>query len=496
MSAYQELHRRFERHYVLRSSADMLEWDAQALMPENSGELRAAQLGTLRVLAHQAIVAPEVAEWLSEAESAPPEGEWERANVAAMRRAWVHAASVPSDLVEARTRAVSGCELAWRSARKRDDFASLLPRLREVLNLTRQLAQAKAPALGVSVYDALIDEYEPGVREAFLTPLFARLERELPPLVEAILEKQARRPAPAPLGGPFPVAEQAALGRFLAGRIGFDFTRGRMDVSAHPFCGGAAEDVRITTRYDERDFLSSVMGTVHETGHALYESGLPRAWVRQPVGHAIGMAMHESQSLIVEMQAARTPQFLGYLAGVAREQFGADPAVLSAENLIAHALRVERGLIRVDADEATYPLHVIVRFRIERALLSGDLDLADLPAAFREGMQELVGTSSPTDRDGCLQDVHWPSGAFGYFPSYTLGAMAAAQLFAAALRQHPQIHAELGRGELESLRGFLRSNVHELGSRFDTNTVLARATGSVLDAGPLLAHLRARYLGE
>lgn len=492
MSAYQELHRRFERHYLLRSSADMLEWDAQALMPEHSGDLRAAQLGTLRVLAHEAIAAPDVADWLGEAEAAPPADAWERANLVAMRRAWVHAAAVPSDLVEARARAVSACELAWRTARKNDDFAALLPQLREVLELTRQVGQAKAPALGVGLYDALIDEYEPGVREAFLTPLFARLEAELPALIDAIVDRQAREPAVPELRGPFAVDKQAALGRFLAARLGFDFTRGRMDVSAHPFCGGAAEDVRITTRYDERDFLSSVMGTVHETGHALYEAGLPRAWARQPVGHAIGMAMHESQSLIVEMQAARSRQFLGYLAEVASTHLDTP---IDANVLARHALRVERGLIRVDADEATYPLHVIVRFRIEQALLSGDLALADLPGAFREGMQKLVGTSSKTDRDGCLQDVHWPSGAFGYFPSYTLGAMAAAQLFAAAVRQHPQIHDELARGELTSLRGFLRTHVHEQGSRFDTNTVLERATGSALDPTALLTHLRTRYLG-
>lgn len=491
MTAYQRLHDRFEHHFLLRSSADMLEWDAQALMPEGSGDLRAAQLATLRVVAHQAIATPEVAEWLAEAEAAPPEDPWQRANVVAMRRSWVHAAAVPSDLVEARTRAVSACELAWRGARKRDDFASLLPKLREVLNLTRRVGEAKAQALGVSLYDALIDEFEPGVREAFLTPLFARLEAALPSLVSEILEAQSRAPAPRSLGGPFPVERQTALGRLLAERLGFDFTRGRMDVSAHPFCGGNPEDVRITTRYDERDFLSSVMGTVHETGHALYEAGLPRAWSRQPVGQAIGMAMHESQSLIVEMQAARSEPFLRYLAEVASTELG---CAIDADDLIGHALHVERGLIRVDADEATYPLHVIARFRIERALFSGELDVADLPGAFREQTQKLIGISASSDRDGCLQDVHWPSGAFGYFPSYTLGAIAAAQLFAAAVRQHPSIPGELGRGELTSLRGFLRTHVHEQGSRFDTNTVLERATGSALNADALLAHLRARYL--
>jgi carboxypeptidase Taq len=491
MSTYLDLAARFERHYLLRSAADMLEWDAQTLMPAGSGDLRAAQLGTLRVLAHEAIAAPAVADLLSAAEASPPEGEWERANVASMRREWVHAAAVPSDLVDARTRAASACELAWRTARKDDDFASLLPKLREILNLTRQMGQAKSAALGTSVYDALIDEYEPGVREAFLTPLFARLETDLPPLVERILEAQRALPPAAPLGGPFPVAQQAALGRVLAGRIGFDFTRGRMDVSVHPFCGGASEDVRITTRYDERDFLSSVMGTVHESGHAMYEANLPRAWVRQPVGHAIGMAMHESQSLIIEMQASRTREFLGYLAGIASEHFG---VALSAADLTRHALHVERGLIRVDADEATYPLHVIVRYRLERALLGGDLDVADLPGAFRDAMERIVGVRPDTDRNGCLQDVHWPSGAFGYFPSYTLGAMAAAQLFAAAKQQFPAIPDELSRGEFTSLQSFLRTHVHEMGSRYDTNTVLEKATGKKLGAESLLAHLHARYL--
>ena len=493
MAVYEELERLFERHYLLRSSADMLEWDAQALMPEGSGDLRAAQLGTLRVLAHEAIANAEVTALLDASEAALPDGEWERANVAAMRREWVHATAVPGELVDARTRACSACELAWRAARKADDFAALLPHLREVLNLTRQMGQAKAERLGTGVYDALIDEFEPGVREASLIPLFERLQRELPPLVDQIVEQQRRLP-PAPLlGGPFPIEKQVALGRDLAARVGFDFRRGRMDVSAHPFCGGAPEDVRMTTRYDERDFLSSVMSTIHESGHALYEAGLPRAWVRQPVGRAIGMAMHESQSLCLEMQAARSPEFLRFVAGLATRYLG---VTCTAETLTRHALHVERGLIRVDADEATYPLHVVVRFELERALVSGELDVADLPGAFRDAMERIVGIRPASDRDGCLQDVHWPSGAFGYFPSYTLGAMAAAQLFAAAKRDHPMIPSELSRGEFGSLREFLRAHVHAFGSRETTNEVLERATGAPLGAERLLSHLRARYLGS
>jgi carboxypeptidase Taq len=494
MTSYRLLVQRFDRHYLLRSSANVLEWDAQAMMPDGGGDLRAAQLGTLRLLAHEAIATPDMEELLTKAEASPPEDPWERANVASMRRAWVHAAAIPADLVEAHARAASGCELAWRAARRDDDFASLLPKLAEVVNLTRQVGQAKAAKMGLSAYDALADEYEQGAREALLAPLFARLERELPPLVDAIVAAQARGPRAPDLGGPFPVERQAALGRHLAERMGFDFTRGRLDVSAHPFCGGTPEDVRMTTRYDERSFLPSILGVIHETGHALYEMGLPRAWVRQPVGQAAGMGLHESQSLLMEMQAARSPEFLGYLSGVAAEELGVSPALLSAEALVLHAQRVERSLIRVDADEATYPLHVIVRFTLEQALLSGDLAVKDLPGAFRDRMERVVGIRPETDRDGCLQDVHWPSGAFGYFPSYTIGAIAAAQLFAAALVVHPAIPSELARGELGSVRAFAREHVHQHGSRYDTNTILQRATGRGLDVEALLRHLRRRYL--
>jgi carboxypeptidase Taq len=497
MSAYRELHRRFERHYMLRSSADLLEWDAQAMMPDGSGDLRAAQLGTLRLLAHEAIAAPDMVSLLGDADASPPVDDWERANLGAMRREWTHAAAVPADLVEARTRAASACELAWRNARRDDDFASLRPRLEEVVNLTRQVGQAKSSMMGLSVYDALADEYEPGAREAVLTPLFARLERELPPLVDGIVAAQASKPAgPTELVGPFPVERQAALGRHLAERMGFDFTRGRLDVSVHPFCGGAAEDVRMTTRYDERDFLTSVLGVVHETGHALYEMGLPRAWTRQPVGRVPGMGLHESQSLLMEMQAARTPELLGYLAGAAAQYLELPPEAISREALERHALGVGRTLIRVDADEATYPLHIVVRYSLERALVSGDLAVADLPGAFRDAMERIVGIRPTTDRDGCLQDVHWPSGAFGYFPSYTIGAIAAAQLFAAALAAHPEIPSELARGNLTPLRDYAREHVHQHGGRYDTNQILERATGRPLDADVLLRHLRRRYLGE
>ncbi len=493
--AYAELAARFERHHHLKSAADVLEWDTAVLMPPGAADLRGGQLAAVRVTAHEILASPRTKELLAAVDEGRLD-DWQRANVSLMRREHLHASALPDALVVARTKATTACELVWRGARKDADFARLAPYLDEVLRITREVAHAKAEALGVSPYEALVDEHEPGTRDSDLDALFAVLGAELPGLVSEILERQARLPAALPLGGPFLVEKQAALGRVLATRLGFDFDRGRLDVSTHPFCGGSPEDVRMTTRFDEADFLSSVMSTVHETGHALYELGLPRAWVRQPVGKAVGMAMHESQSLLVEMQACRSPEFLAYFAGLAREHLApASAAAFTPQNLARHALRVERGFIRVDADEATYPLHVLLRHRLERALISGDLKVSDLPGAWNDGMRELVGVVPPDDRLGCLQDIHWPSGSFGYFPSYTMGAVAASQLFRTATAQDPDIRPALARGDFAPLLAFLRANVHGEGSRWTTQELLARVTGTRLDAPGFLAHLRQRYLG-
>ena len=277
--------------------------------------------------------------------------------------------------------------------------------------------------------------------------------------------------------------------------VGFDFGHGRLDVSFHPFCGGVPEDVRITTRYDEADFLSGLMAVLHETGHAMYERGLPAKWRLQPVGEAGGMALHESQSLLIEMQAARSPAFIAFMAPLAREAFEAEGPAWEVDNLIRHYHRVERGLIRVDADEVTYPLHVILRFRLERALIAGDLALDELPGAWNDGMESLLGVMPPDDSQGCLQDIHWYDGAWGYFPTYTLGALAAAQFFDAARRDLPEIPEALARGDFAPLMTWLREKVHGAAARLSSDALLEEATGRPLDPEVFKAHLRARYLG-
>jgi carboxypeptidase Taq len=278
--------------------------------------------------------------------------------------------------------------------------------------------------------------------------------------------------------------------------LGFDFNHGRLDVSLHPFTGGASGDQRITTRYSDVDFMTSLMGTIHETGHALYEQHLPKAWRHQPVGNSRGMVVHESQSLLMEMQISRSKEFLSFAAPLMREVFGARPEdeAWQPEALFRLHTRVSRSLIRTEADEITYPAHIILRYRLERALIAGDLPLRDLPGAWNDGLKTLLGIAPPDDRLGCLQDIHWYDGAFGYFPTYTLGAMTAAQLFDAARKVIPALPAAIGRGEFKPLVDWLSENVHGNASYLTSRELLTAATGRPLDPAIFKAHLKARYL--
>jgi carboxypeptidase Taq len=491
---YAELERRFARLSAVHRASAILNWDRSAMMPDGASEDRADQLATLSVIAHGMISATDMPELLERAAEMDGLDPWRAANLREMRRTWVHESALPADLVEARTRATSACEMVWREARKNADFKSLIPTLGEVLTIMRRVGEAKAAALGTSLYDALLDEFEPGGRAARIDALFAELGGFLPDLLARVLEHQRREQPPLPLDGPFPVDRQRQLGEALIRLIGFDFRHGRLDVSAHPFTGGTPDDVRITTRYDEADFARALMGVLHETGHGLYEAGLPRDWRRQPVGQARGMVLHESQSLLMEMQACRSDAFIAFAAPRMREAFGKSGPAWTADNIHQIYTRVAPGFIRVDADEVTYPLHIMLRYRLERAMLADDLPLADLPAAWNAGMRELLGIAPPDDALGCLQDIHWPDGGWGYFPTYTLGALAAAQLFAAARQAHPDLMPAIGRGDFSILLSWLRANVHAKGSLLATDAVLAEATGASLGTAAFKRHLESRYL--
>jgi len=496
MSPYTDLEARFHRLQALRNALGILHWDMATMMPPGGAEARAEQLAALNVVCHGMLTEPVMGDLLDHAEGGAANlDEWQRANLREMRRQWVHATALDAKLVEALSKACSASEQVWRDARPKGDFAMQLPALTEVLRLVRESAAAKSERLGVGAYDALLDEYEPGGRSADIDGVFDDLAAFLPGLLARVLEHQARRPAPLDLPGPFPVEKQRNLGERVMRAMGFEFEHGRLDTSLHPFCGGMPDDVRITTRYAEDDFASAVMGVIHETGHALYERGLPRQWRHQPVGQARGMSLHESQSLLMEMQACRSAPFIAFLAPLAREAFGGSGPAWEAENFQRVYTRVTPDFIRVEADEVTYPAHVILRYRLEKALIGGDMQLTDLPAAWNEGMKKLLGIVPPSDREGCLQDIHWYDGAWGYFPTYTLGAMAAAQLYDAACRELPDIPGHIGRGDFRPLLRWLRAKVHGLASSLSTDAIIRGATGRPLDPAIFKAHLERRYLG-
>ncbi|MBX5471326.1 MAG: carboxypeptidase M32 [Acetobacteraceae bacterium] len=494
--AYEYLCTQFRRVALLAETSAMLTWDAATMMPPGGAAARGEQLAELAGLSHEILTAPKVAESLAAAEAMPPENPWHAANLKLMRHAYNRAAALPRDLVEAQARANSACEKVWRTARKEADFALVRPHFEEVLRLTREAAAALSASLGLSPYDALMDGHQRGIGAAEVRPLFAQLEAFLRDAIREAEARQAQTAPPLSPAGPFPIPVQEALCRELAEQLGLDFTHARFDRSLHPFCGGIPSDVRITTRYEEADFSQALQAVLHEVGHALYEQNLPRDFARLPVGEAAGMAVHESQSLIIEMQAGRSDAFLGWLGPRLHAAFGGDAAVYAAENLARLWRRVSRGFIRVDADELTYPLHVILRFRLEEALIAGQLAVADLPAAWNEGMHSLLGITPPNDALGCLQDIHWYDGSFGYFPSYTLGAMAAAQLMAAVRAAVPELDVALAEGDFSPLLRWLREHVHSKGSLYSFHELLRQATGRPLETAAFEQHLKARYLGD
>lgn len=497
VTAYANLERQFARLSDVNGAAGILHWDAATMMPEGAAEARGDQLATLAAIGHDMTTDPRVAEWIAAAEAATGElSDWQRANLREMKRSYVHAAAVPGHLVEALSRASSSCEMTWRAARKASDFKAVAPKLKLVLDLTRETAQAKAEALGLTPYDALLDQYEPDGRAEDIDLLFGDLESVLPNLLGEVMEMQARRPRPVLPNGPFPIDKQREVGVGFMQTLGFDFTRGRLDVSAHPFCGGATDDVRLTTRYEDGDFSRALMGVLHETGHALYELGLPADWRRQPVGQARGMSVHESQSLLMEMLACRSRAFLTWATPRLRQTFGGSGPAWEVENLYRLYTRVRPDYIRVDADEVTYPAHVILRYHLERAMIDGALQIDDLPGAWNDGLQRMLGLTPPDDARGVLQDIHWYDGAFGYFPTYTLGAMTAAQLFRAACGEVAGLLDGIAGGDFRPLLGWLRENVHRHGSHLTTPELIVRATGESLGTKAFIDHLRGRYLED
>ena len=491
--AYEGLAATWQRLHHFGHLQALASWDRSALMPANGNTARANAMAEMDGLLHRIRTDPQLAANLDRAQGETLD-DFQRANLCEIRRDWRSANALPESLVQAQSLARARCEHAWRTQRPANDWAGFLENFRDVLKFAREQAQRLADHTGLKPYDALMDNYEPGMTGEILDPLFGDLQQWLPDLVRQVREKQARETVVAPVG-PFSRPAQHAIGLEVMTLLGFDFGSGRLDESAHPFCGGVPEDTRLTTRYREDGFVGSLWGIIHETGHGRYEQNLPRDWLGQPVAWARSAGIHESQSLSFEMQIGLSRAFVGLLAPRMVAHFGNQPA-FAPDNLHRWLTRVQPSFIRVDADELTYPLHVILRYRIERDLIEGRIEADDIPARWDAAMAALLDVDTRGNfTDGCMQDVHWGEGLFGYFPSYTLGAMYAAQWFATIRHATPDLDTRMAAGDLAPVFDWLRENIWRQGSRWSTAELVTRTTGGPLDPANYRRHLERRYLG-
>jgi carboxypeptidase Taq len=494
LSPYEQLEQEFRRLHAFRGALSLLRWDAAVMMPRGSADVRGEQLAALETEHHALLTTPKVARLIERAEAGSSQLEdWPLANLREMRRQRDHAIATPPSLIARLAKATARAEVFWVEARKANDYKIFAPHLEEVVHLVRDKAALLGQARGLAPYDALVDAFTPGISTADIDTIFKALSRKLPGLINQAIEVQADR-APIPLVGKFSVSRQRSLAMDVLKALGFPFDRGRLDESEHPFTEGVPGDIRVTTRFDANDLFSGLLGAVHETGHAMYDLGLPLKWRDQPVGRDRGLALEESQSLLFEMNLCRSRSFVKYLKPLLEKYLQVSGPEWSEDNLYRHLTRVKRSLIRMDADELTYPVHIMLRYELEKKILDGVLPVADLPEAWNANLEQRLNIRPANDVEGCLQDIHWAVGHFGYFPSYALGAVIAGQLNEALRAERPSLDAEIAAGQFGGVMDWLRDNVHGVGARLPVQELMQQATGKPLTASAYLRYLEAKYL--
>ncbi len=491
---YQQLEEEFRRLHAFRGALATLRWDAAVMMPRGSAEVRGEQLAALETECHAILTSPKVSRLIDRAQAnAQGLEDWQVANLREMRRQRDHALATPNALVSRLAKACARAEMHWTEARRTNRYEDFAPHLNEVLQLIRDRAGLLGQNLGLAPYDALVDEFSPGVLTADIDNLFKTLGRRLPGLVRESIELQAVNPS-LPITGKFAPARQRALCVEAMKALGFPFDRGRLDESEHPFTEGMAGDLRVTTRFEPSDPFQGLLGALHETGHAMYDLGLPAEWRDQPVGRNRGMALEESQSLLIEMMVVRSRPFLTFLKPMLEKHLGVSGPEWEVENLYRHLTRVHRSPLRADADELTYQAHIMLRYELEKRLLDGELRVQDLPAAWNDAAQTRLGLRPTDDLEGCLQDIHWAVGQFGYFPAHALGGLISIQLWEKLRGDHETLDAEIARGEFSGLFAWLREHVHGVGAKMTVQDLIKEATGRPLTAAPALRYFEAKYL--
>jgi carboxypeptidase Taq len=493
-SAYADLIRRVKEAATLNACGSVLGWDERTYMPRHGGIFRGEQMALLARLAHEMSTAPQVGEALAEVEGSPlvadPAAD-AAANVREIRRAYDRAVKLPKELVEELARVTIRAQQAWQEARQANDFPSFRPWLDKLVQLKRD--EAQAVGYDEHPYDALLDEYEPGAKASEITKVFADLSKELVPLIGAI-QSSPRKPKRDILERDYPVDLQKVFGQSAAAAIGFDFSAGRLDVTTHPFCSGIGPgDCRITTRYNPRFFNEAFFGILHEAGHGIYEQGLNAEHFGSALGSYCSLGIHESQSRLWENQVGRGKPFWEHFFSRAQQTFPATLGNVALDDFYFAINEVKPSFIRVEADEATYNLHIILRFELELSLLKGDLLPEDVPTAWNEKFFKMFGLRVPDDRQGCLQDIHWSMGGLGYFPTYTLGNLYAAQWMDQSRQDMPGLEDDFRLGQFGRLKHWLNEKVHRPGRRWPANDLCRRVTGQPLSHQPMLKYLRQKY---
>lgn len=491
-SSYKKLKEIFREASITSDIEGILHWDMATMMPINARLQRSDQLALMAKLKHNLLSNQRVGDLINETDGDKLSRK-DKINFYEMKREYLHISSLPSNLIEALSKASAVCEGLWQQARKENNFKIVEKSLEEIINLTIQESDILSEKFRCSKYEALVQKYEPLANIEHISDVFEDLKPFLTKIIDEIIEKQ-KNDSFLLINNSISLDTQNEIANLLMKTVGFDFTRGRLDKSEHPFCGGATEDVRITTRYSERDPFSSLEGVMHETGHAMYELGLPKEWQHQPAGRSRGMAMHESQSLLIEMQITRSLAFKIFLSNFLDTSFNFSGNKWSAKNLYTLGTRVNKTFIRVEADEVTYPLHIMLRFNLEKMLINKTLKIKDIPDAWNEGYKKLFGIEVDSNLNGCLQDIHWYAGLVGYFPTYSLGALTSAQ-FANTLRKElPELDKEIEQGNFQPLFGWLDKNIHKKASFFSTNDILEQVTNSSLNAKYFKEYIVNRYL--
>lgn len=485
MSAYDELMAYQRDTSALAQISGRLGWDQETMMPRDSAEQRGAEMAAIEAVQHARRSNPQVGDWLESAEASDDVG---RAQLREIRRAYERANKVPGDLARAIAQVTSEAQGKWAAARADEDVAAFLPVLAEVVNLKQQ--EGAALAAGGDLYDAMLADYEQGTTGAEIGAIFDAMRPRLVALRQAVLDK----PAPDGVQGSFDESKQMRFSRELARRFGYDFKRGRLDKAVHPFSSGSGADVRITTRTDPANPFNCFYSTVHEVGHACYELGINADYALTPLGQGVSMGVHESQSRIYENQLGRSREFTGWMFGQLTDVFG-DFGIADADGFYAAANKVSNGYIRTEADEVQYNLHVMLRFDIERALMSGDLAVVDLEAAWNDRFKADFGYAVDKPSNGCLQDVHWSVGLFGYFPTYSLGNVYAGCLYTALRAAVPSLDSDLAAGDTSAATAWLRENLQQHGGLYAPREVIMLASGVEPSEGPFLSYLEAKFGG-